>query len=87
MKIYVSPDLEYIVKEEEGEGGSIIYIYSEGMKLTYKNLSTNRETAIYGVHNLKFINNLSSALPSELKGLSEASKMSIFDLQNASSNL
>ena len=87
IKIYVSPDLEYVVREEEGEGGSKIYVYNEGMKLTYKNLSTNRETAIYGVHNLKFINNLSSALPSELKGLSEASKMSIFDLQNASSNL
>lgn len=87
IKIYVSPDLEYLIKEEEGKNGSIIYTYGEGMKLTYKNLSTNRETIIYGVHNLKFINNLSSALPSELKGLSEASKMSTFDLQNASSNL
>ena len=52
IKIYVSPDLEYVVREEEGEGGSKIYVYNEGMKLTYKNLSTNRETAIYGVHNL-----------------------------------
>lgn len=74
MKFYVAPNMEYEVTSG---------VYEEGVSLTYTNLSTNRETWIYGLNNLKFVKGLASAAPSTITGLSNGTKLNTFDLQSA----
>lgn len=80
FKFYVTPDMECVIQDNEDVSKRV---YGEGIKLSYTNLSTNRETSIYGVNNIKFIEGLGSAAPSTLKGLTNATKLNSFDLVSA----